>query len=91
MKHLKQTCPDSYIFYMTPYKENYSGYTHQSKNEANYYLNDVRMAIIETAKIYDIDVLDLYKYGRFEENTKEGNILIHITSLKQKVNLIKKF
>lgn len=67
MKHLKQTCQDSYIFYMTPYKENYSGYTHQSKNEANYYLNDVRMAIIETAKIYDIDVLDLYKYGRFEE------------------------
>ncbi|MBR3891473.1 MAG: SGNH/GDSL hydrolase family protein [Bacilli bacterium] len=66
MKYLKQQYPDSYIFYMTPYKENYSGMLWSNDNHQGYNLEDVSNAIKEVALIYDIDVLDMFEYGQFE-------------------------
>lgn len=66
MKYLKQQYPNSYIFYMTPYKENYSGILWSNKNYQGYNLEDVSNAIKQVALVYDIDILDMFKYGEFE-------------------------
>ena len=66
MKFLKDNYPDSYIFYMTPYKEDYSGILWSDINSNGYNLEDVSSAIKEVALIYDIDVLDLFQFGEFE-------------------------
>lgn len=65
MNYLTTTFPNSYIFYMTPYKLNKPLHYLQA-NDLGYYLLDVCNAIKEMAIQFDIDVLDMYTYGNFE-------------------------
>ena len=66
MSYLKNNYPNSYIFYMTPYKEYYNNIHWSTKNNQGYNLEAVSVAIKEVAKIYEIDVLDLFEKGNFE-------------------------
>lgn len=66
MSYLKENNPETYIFYMTPYKEDYSGILWSNNNTQGYNLENVSNAIKEVALIYDIDVLDMFEYGEFE-------------------------
>ena len=66
MSFLKNHYPNAYIFYMTPYKENYSGILWSELNSQGYSLEDVSNAIKSVAIGYDIDVLDLFELGEFE-------------------------
>lgn len=66
MNYLTTNYPDSFIFYMTPYKENYSGRHYTNINSEGYTLEDVANAIKEVAEIYNIPVLDLFNEGNFE-------------------------
>jgi lysophospholipase L1-like esterase len=66
MSYLSENYSDSFIFYMTPYKEDFSGNFWSTDNSAGYNLIDVSNAIKEVAAIYDIAVLDLLETGNFE-------------------------
>lgn len=66
MNFLKENYPNAYIFYMTPYKEDYSGMLWSRDNNQGYNLEDVSNAIKEVALFYEIDVLDLFTLGGFE-------------------------
>lgn len=66
MQYLKETYPNAFIFYMTPYKEYYHGTHWSQKNSAGYNLEEVAIAIKEVAAIYNIEVLDLFNTGNFE-------------------------
>ena len=66
MSYLTDNYPNSFIFYMTPYKENYSGRHYSDINSKGYTLEDVANAIKEVAEIYSIPVLDLFNEGNFE-------------------------
>ena len=66
MGFLKENYPNAYIFYITPYKEDYSGMLWSRDNNQGYNLEDVSNAIKEVASIYQIDVLDLFTFGGFE-------------------------
>lgn len=66
MQYLKETYPNAFIFYMTPYKEYYHGTHWSQKNSAGYNLEEVAIAIKEVAAIYNIAVLDLFNTGNFE-------------------------
>ena len=59
---LKEKYPNSYIFFMTPYK--WRGDT--GTNAQGYSLEDLCTAIKEVCAKYDIDVLDMYESGLFE-------------------------
>ena len=66
MSYLKENYPKAYIFYMTPYKEDYSGRYWEDINSQGYNLKDVADAIKEVALLYNIDVLDMFELGEFE-------------------------
>ena len=66
MKYLKDNYSDSFIFYMTPYKEHFSGILWSDTNSSGYTLEDVSNAIKEVASVYEIPVLDLFETGNFE-------------------------
>ena len=66
MSYLSENYSDSFIFYMTPYKEDFGGNFWSTDNSAGYNLVDVSNAIKEVAKIYNIAVLDLLEDGNFE-------------------------
>lgn len=73
MEHLTTNYPNAYIFYMTPYKIASNSYYWQNKNEQGYYLIDVCNAIKETAELYNIDVLDMFEYGNYEEEMHDAD------------------
>ncbi len=66
MSYLSENYSDSFIFYMTPYKEYFHGVLWSDINSQGYNLEDVANAIKEVAEIYDIPVLDLLEEGNFE-------------------------
>lgn len=66
MKYLTDNYPNSFIFYITPYKEHFSGIHWSDINSSGYNLEDVSNAIKEVATIYNIPVLDLFNEGNFE-------------------------
>lgn len=72
---LKEKYPTAIIFFMTPLKrDDESNYnelelTQNVKNDLGYTLEDIRIAIKEVCKMYEIDVFDLYK--ECEINTKK--------------------
>ena len=66
MSYLAENYSDSYIFYMTPYKQDFHGKVWNVDNSQGYSLIDVANAIKEVAAIYGFDVLDLLEEGNFE-------------------------
>ncbi|MBQ9731452.1 MAG: hypothetical protein IJV94_05060 [Bacilli bacterium] len=66
MAYLSENYSDSFVFYMTPYKEYFHGVLWSDNNSQGYNLEDVSDAIKEVAEIYDIPVLDLLNEGNFE-------------------------
>ena len=66
MSYLSKNYCDSFIFYMTPYKEDFSGNYWSTNNSKGYNLVDVANAIKEVADTYNIAVLDLLEEGNFE-------------------------
>lgn len=66
MSYLIENYPNSFIFYMTPYKENFSGRNYADINTQGYTLEDVANAIKAVAEMYNIPVLDLFNEGNFE-------------------------
>lgn len=65
-RSLKKNNPNAFIFFMTPYKEEYAGYCFYRSNNSGYYLRDVANAIKVVAQRYNIPVLDMYNLGNFE-------------------------
>ncbi len=65
--HLKQYYPNSFMFFMTPYKEHFNAYSYQTSNKSGYMLSDVADAVKTVAARYDIPVLDMYDLGGFED------------------------
>ena len=59
---LKEKYPNSYIFFMTPYKCGHD----KGINALGYSLNDICIAIKEVCNNNNLDVLDLYTYGNIE-------------------------
>lgn len=66
MKYLKDNYSESFIFYMTPYKEHFGNILWSDTNSSGYTLEDVSEAIKDVANIYEIPVLDLFETGNFE-------------------------
>ena len=66
MSYLTKNYSDAYIFYMTPYKCDFSNRLWSDINSQGYNLEDVANAIKEVASIYNIPVLDLFTEGGFE-------------------------
>ena len=58
--------PDSFIFFMTPYKEAIGGNDCLADNAEGYNLSDVAAAVKQVAKKYNIPVLDMYNEGQYE-------------------------
>ena len=73
MNYLTTNYKESFIFYMTPYKENYSGRQYSTINSQGYSLEDVATAIKNVAKVYNIPVLDLFNEGEFESVMNNPN------------------
>ena len=65
-KHLTTTFSDSFIFFMTPYREYWQGVHCLSQNSQGYNLEDVANAVKQVANKYSIPVLDLFNLGQFE-------------------------
>ena len=64
--------PDSFIFFMTPFKV-----INREETSLGYSLEDVANAIKYVCEIYKLPVLDLYNYGQFEleaENEKSDKL-----------------
>ena len=66
MKYLSENYSESFVFYMTPYKQYFHGVLWSDNNSQGYNLQDVANAIKEVAAIYNIPVLDLLAEGGFE-------------------------
>lgn len=66
MKYLTSNYKDSFIFYMTPYKEYYHSIHWSVDNSMGYNLQDVVNAVKEVADVFNISVLDLFEKGNFE-------------------------
>lgn len=62
-KHFDTYYKDSFVFFMTPYKERKNVY---GLNSQGYNLLDVSNAIKEVATLHCYPVLDMFNYGRFE-------------------------
>ena len=59
--------PDSFIFLMTPYKEDcYHEFSCTEPNSAGYNLEDYANAVKTVADFYDLPVLDMYNDGQYE-------------------------
>lgn len=64
--------PSSFIFFMTPFK-----LINNSTNDLGYSLEDVAKAVKEVCEIFEIPVLDLYTYGKYEleaQNSKSDKL-----------------
>ncbi len=71
---LKERFPDSFIFFMTPYKK--GGF--DSPNRAGYILEELANCVKEIAALYDIPVLDMFNEGNFESTfSSEGGDGLH--------------
>lgn len=66
MNYLKENYNESFIFYMTPYKEHFNNILWSDTNSSGYTLEDVSVAIKSVAGVYEIPVLDLFETGNFE-------------------------
>lgn len=66
MSYLKENYSESFVFYMTPYKEHFGVILWSDTNSSGYTLEDVNNAIKEVANLYEIPVLDLFETGNFE-------------------------
>lgn len=64
--HFDTYYEDSFVFFMTPYKERFAGGDSFRINSQGYNLMDVSNAIIEVAALHGYPVLDMFNYGRFE-------------------------
>ena len=69
VKGLLKKYPDSYIFFMTPYKCGNDPGT----NKMGYSLKDISNAIKEVCNKDEVDVLDLYNDGQFELEMNESD------------------
>lgn len=78
-KELKTKYPESFIFFMTPYKEfPYQQTTCDTENEKGYILEDYANAIKVVCGMYSIPVLDMFTYGNYEiEFSSNGSDGIH--------------
>lgn len=65
-KYLTTTFSDSFIFFMTPYREYWCGVHCLSQNSQGYNLEDVANAVKQVANKYNIPVLDLFNEGQYE-------------------------
>lgn len=73
-KGLKIKYPNSYIFFMTPYKWG----NDMGSNSLGYSLEDISNAIKEVCSYHNIDVLDMYENGNIEiDFEKESSDLLH--------------
>ncbi len=63
---LKEKCPNSFVFFMTPYKCILSGNSCMTDNSQGYNLQDVANAVKLVANKYDIPVLDMFACGKYE-------------------------
>lgn len=57
---------DSFVFFMTPYREYWNGVHCLSQNSQGYNLEDVANAVTQIAHKYFLPVLDLFNLGQFE-------------------------
>jgi lysophospholipase L1-like esterase len=62
-EHLKKNYPDSFVFFMTPFPTIKSG---GNGSTGKYNVSDVAEAVKYVANLYNIPVLDTYKYGKYE-------------------------
>ena len=60
---LTTTFDDAFIFFMTPIKNT----SFERVTDTGYNLEDIANAVIDVSNKYNIPVLDMYRYGRFEE------------------------
>ncbi len=64
--HLTTNFSNSFIFFMTPYREFWGGVHCSTPNSQGYNLEDVATAVKQIANKYSIPVLDLFNNGQFE-------------------------
>ncbi len=67
-KHLTETYPNSFIFFMTPLKFVYNDLNFYTENNVGYLLEDVCIAVKIVAQRYNIPVLDLYNESNFSNH-----------------------
>ena len=70
-QHLKENYPDAFVFFMTPFQ--YRG--GEKDRGAGYNLPAIAEAIKTVAAKYDIPVLDMYTYGRYEEEFNDTSLV----------------
>lgn len=66
VKLLRQDNPNAFIFFMTPFKDNWHGVNCTTNNNAGYNLSDVAKAIKDVCEKYNIPVLDMYETSQYE-------------------------
>lgn len=76
-RHLTEFYSTSFVFFMTPYKENYNGVHWSTNNTQGYNLQAVAIAIKEVANNYNIPVLDLFEKGEFEKEMYNSGDGLH--------------
>lgn len=72
-EHFKAHYSNSFVFFMTPFKQFYGGKGSYTLNSQNYTLFDVATAIKEVANKYNFPVLDLFEYGQYELEMYNAN------------------